>query len=208
MNKFIDLKKIPITIATVPWNQDRHKLIAMQLKMLGLQEPKWLFGDKTSPYWTGAKQTYLEALNQEPPFLILEDDATLLEYNYNQYISVPEECDVIYLGGTRNAENIKINSSGTLYRTKKGTSGSGLIFSPYNDLYVRIYNMHSSHSILILNNHSKNLFINAGKEINKPIDVCFALSMQNCKTLLRRNPFWFQNDGRNNELTINCLNIV
>ncbi|MDO9579206.1 MAG: hypothetical protein Q7J06_01355 [Bacteroidales bacterium] len=67
------------------------------------------------------------------PFLLLEDDATLMQ-KFPDYFNVPEKADLIYLGGSL-----------CNYKGKK----HDLFIKDYDPYYYRVYYMLSAHAILV-----------------------------------------------------------
>ena len=68
------------------------------------------------------------------PFILFEDDAALMQ-PLPEYFNIPEEADLIYLGGsTYEAKPLKIEQ--------------------YNDFFYRVYNMLSFHAVLFPNKKS------------------------------------------------------
>lgn len=197
----IDLRKIPTHIATVPWYIERQVVLKKSLDELGFKDLKWHFAKRSNPYWIGARVNYLKIMQEgSVPFLILEDDATLISKNYNPIVEVPENADMIYLGGTRNASAFK-GDLGDKKKTSFGKTKTHMIYEDFDDLYVRIFNMHSAHAILVLNEKGRKTFANSILEYNEPFDICFALKMSKCLTLLRKKVYWYQKDGRNDHYT-------
>ena len=69
------------------------------LSSLGLVGEK-VCGPITTPYTIGVAKGYLQAITKyKPPFIILEDDATLIDgnFNFSDPLDIPKDSDALYL---------------------------------------------------------------------------------------------------------------
>jgi len=116
------------------------------------------------------------------PFIIFEDDATLIN-DFPEFFDIPDESDLIYLGGSL------YNCGGIKY---------DMYIENYNENYYRVYNMLSSHSILITNLKNAKLYITIMKksiEKSEFSDIYLALSSnENIFLTPKDGPYFFQND--------------
>lgn len=124
------------------------------------------------------------------PFLILEDDATLID-SVPKKIAIPTEADLIYWGSN------KFSGPPVL--------SSALYLSEYNDSYYRIVNSQSSHAILVPSKQSAIFFKNILLEsliYNQFSDVCLPnISKEKLFLTPKDGPYFYQNDGKNGWIT-------
>lgn len=124
------------------------------------------------------------------PFLILEDDATLIDTIPNT-IHIPKEACLIYWGSN--------NMSGPPILS------SEIYLKNYDNNYYRLYNSQSSHAIVVPNKKSalflkdillQSLIYNAFHDVLLP-------NISSSKIFLtpKDGPYFYQNDGRNNDIT-------
>lgn len=198
----IDLKKTKIYVITVDKNKDRQVKIIQMLKKIGLRNYEVIKGEDSSPYWKGHKNSILGILKEHEikkygEFLILEDDATIIENNFNHIVEYPQRADMLYLGGTING----IKSEQPKNSIEIAVGGYfGLRYKEADHNWIKIYNMHSNHAMLFIKDSVRKIFIKS-LSIEQPADVCFASIMSKVDTLLIKKPYWYQDDGRNNIAT-------
>ena len=120
----------------------------------------------------------LDQSKNDVPFILFEDDACPMQ-PFPEYFDVPEEADLIYLGGsTYEAKPLKIEE--------------------YNESFYRVYNMLSFHAVLFPNKKSVEKVINllekAIKE-NKFNDITIAnSSKENIFLVPKEGNYFFQDD--------------
>jgi len=119
--------------------------------------------------------------NKEFPFMVLEDDAHIMEENFESLFEIPDECDCLYLG---------ISSVG-LY-----TVSSGLfIVEDYNEKFFRIKGMYAAHAIVYLNETYLNKHLESIKRCLKtgwPFDVGYAQCQYNGIVLAPKKHWFYQ----------------
>lgn len=121
------------------------------------------------------------------PFILLEDDASLIDSIPSFNINIPDEADLIYWGAN------------------KCSLHPNIILSEYNDEYYRICHTQSGHALLITNYKSAMFF----KDIllqsliyNEFSDVILpAISKSKLFLTPKDGPYFYQNDGRNMNIT-------
>lgn len=199
MEKVIDLTKIPIVWTTCDKSKDRHPAMESMLDSLGLSGTK-INGPITTPYTIGVAQGYLEALSKfDPPFLILEDDATLVSETFPTKFVVSSEMDALYLGTS-------------IYgRINRQTRPGGVIAADLGDS-MRIFNMLGFHAVIYLTsnyiNHVKTLLETF---LTNPVGGCddrIAETMWSHNVYSVKQPIFYQKDGRSDQATqllINCI---
>lgn len=120
----------------------------------------------------------LEQSKNDVPFILFEDDACPMQ-PLPEYFDIPEEADLIYLGGsTYEAKPLKLEE--------------------YNEYFYRVYNMLSFHAVLFPNKKSVEKVINllekAIKE-NKFNDITIAnSSKENIFLVPKEGNYFFQDD--------------
>jgi len=196
----IKLKSLPVLWTTCDKSKDRHAPMAAMLSKLGLQG-QMINGPITNPYPIGVSIGYKEALTKySPPFLILEDDATLVNDVELQNIKIPVNSDAVYLGTS-------------IYgRIKKSTVGGGVIAANVDETYIRVFNMLSFHAVLYTSkNYVDHVVSLLDNFLVNPVggaDDCIAESMWQYNVYALKNPIFYQKDGRSDQATkipINCL---
>lgn len=117
------------------------------------------------------------------PFIIFEDDAAILD-TIPEYIDIPDECDLIYLGGS-------------LYNC--GGKKNDVRITEYNDSYYRILASLGGHAILVPNYNSANIVLkafNKSLEYNEYTDLGLAIASEKYLFLTPKNGMYFyQNDA-------------
>jgi hypothetical protein len=196
----INLKSIPLLWTTCDKSKNRHGPMNSMLSNLGLSG-EMINGPITNPYPIGVAIGYLQALSKyQAPFLILEDDSTLIKEITLENLQIPEDSDAVYLGTS-------------LYgRIKNKTVFQGVIAAKKDETYIRIFNMLSLHAIVYTSQkyveHTK-LVLNSF--IKNPIGGCddpIADLMWKHNVYALKNPIFYQKDGRSDEATkssIDCL---
>lgn len=198
----IDISKIPIFWTTCDKSiGERQDRFIEMLKQNNLQAQK-INGPITNPYTIGVAHGYLEALSKcKPPFLILEDDATVnpnFEIKYK--FDLPDDCDALYLGTS-------------LFARIKGKSIiGGLIVGNYSENYFKIFNMLGFHAVLYISkryiDHCKNIL---NEFIKNPIggtDDPIAESMFKFNIYSLKIPMFYQHDGRSEQATLGKIEPV
>lgn len=124
----------------------------------------------------------LEQSKNDVPFILFEDDAALMQ-PLPEYFDVPEEADLVYLGGSNyNLLGIKLEE--------------------YNNDFYRVYNMLSFHAVLFPNRNSVEKVIKLlEKAINKKKfnDITIASSStENIFLVPKEGNYFFQDDYTSN----------
>lgn len=199
MEKLIDIRDIPVMWTTCDKSVDRHKPMQKMLKGLGIKADK-INGPVTTPYTVGVALGYLEALSKyEPPFLILEDDATLTSGDSPTQFKVTPGMDALYLGTS-------------IYgRLQKMTKPGGVLAADDGE-YMRVFNMLGFHAVLYLTkkyvDHAKNIL---NSFISNPIGGCddpIAETMWRHNIYSVKSPIFYQKDGRSDDATRYPINLL
>jgi len=201
----MNISKIKTYVYTVSKNKYRQELITTMLDKLQFSNWSFIYGKETNPYWVGIHDDFIEMLKTPAPFILLEDDAA--EKTYEADIEYPNDAQIIYLGGSSNGEkNIEHYDKSKLTFSKGSrTTPYAMLYGEIDNNYIRPYNMHSHHAVLFLDNKLNEDIIKIIKNNNKAYatDVILAEEMYRRKVYCRKQPMFYQTDGRQNEQTLN-----
>ena len=136
----LDLREIPVVYINLDRDTEKKERIEKSLTELGfktiIRSPGVLHPTGNRAGCSKAQHLALQK-HPEPPFIILEDDATPL--HFNPIIEVPDDADAVYLG---------VSSWGRM----NGHSGPYVQYEEYVDCdLLRVYNMLGTHAILYIN---------------------------------------------------------
>lgn len=195
----LQLNEIPILWTTCEKNKDRHKTMEKMLLDLDLTGTK-ITGPITDPYTIGVAIGYIDALSRfDPPFLILEDDATLVKNLTSLEINFPVGSDAFYLGTS-------------IYgRIKQRTFPNGVIAADCGK-YMRIFNMLGFHAVVYLTReyveHVRRILESF---IENPVGGCddpIAEKMWTKNVYSVKSPIFYQRDGRSEQATTYPIDIL
>lgn len=123
----------------------------------------------------------LEQSKNDVPFILFEDDAAIMN-PLPEYFDIPEEVDLVYLGG-----------SDYIYDNNKS-----LYIEEYNKDFYRVYNMLSFHAVLFPNKKSVEKVIKLLEKAiseNKFNDITIAnSSKENIFLVPKEGNYFFQDD--------------
>jgi hypothetical protein len=121
--------------------------------------------------------------NDKYPFIIFEDDASIIDI-VPEVIDIPEEADLIYLGGS-------------LYNC--GGKKLDLRITDYNDEYYRILSSLGGHAIVVPHRKGADIILKAfskSLENNEYTDLGLAIASEKYLFLTPKNGMYFyQNDA-------------
>lgn len=196
MEKTIDISKIPVLWTTCDKSKNRHQPMEDMLEGLGIPSNK-ISGPITTPYTIGVAHGYLDAISRfKPPFLILEDDATLVREMESTIFSCPTDADSLYLGTS-------------MYGRLEGrTVFNGVLATTTSNPAVNsVYNMLSMHAIVYLSDRYKNHIMDLlQSHIDNPtggVDDPIAESMSDYNVYAVADPVFYQADGHSDHATKN-----
>ena len=205
---FIDIKEIPTLWITHPnsieYKNSMNKLIneinfknVIEINGNSIDKTGLSFIEIQQKKTNSVAEAHIKALEMfSPPFLILEDDCSLVENNFQTEFNIPE-CDALYLGTHQYGMVRNISTMG------------GTISSIYDESYLRVYNMLGIHAILYLSEKYVKDTIDKFKDcisISRYCDECIALNLKNHVVLSVKKPIFYQKDGHNDSLTQMLLN--
>ena len=189
----LDLREIPVAYINLDRDTEKKLRIETTLQALGFKYISRVPGVvHPTGNRAGCSMAQHNALHEfEPPFIILEDDATPL--NFNPIITIPDDADAVYLG---------ISSWGRM----NGHSGPFVQYENIDDNLHRVYNMLGTHAILYLNEE----YISVCKkiayhhhDINEHVDIGFTDVQKYYNVYAFDDPLFYQtsSNGTNQKLT-------
>jgi len=199
MEKVIDITKIPVLWTTCDKSRDRHEPMESMLRDLGVSGIK-VNGPITTPYTIGVAQGYLEALSKfDPPFLILEDDATLVSKDPSRLFNIPNDADALYLGTS-------------IYGRLQGMTRPGGVIAANAGEHMRVFNMLGFHAVIYLTEIYVSHVVNTLRAfIDSPAGGCddpLAETMWKHQVYSVKNPVFFQKDGRSDDATRHPIEVL
>jgi hypothetical protein len=177
----------------------RHPRVTRLLESLGFSDWRFHWGPVGVPYWLPIRADYASLLrDNEPPFLILEDDIAVREFR--AWIVPPPGADLIYLGGGGSWRNSRLLADAKrrlpdhkIYRVREiGWED----FEGYPE-WVRVFGMFGTHACLWLD---KRVMLEAADAIENDtvqVDVIFGKNQWRWQCVLRKVPMFWQDDGHN-----------
>jgi len=136
----------------------------------------------SNKHYVGCAQSHIdifELSDLKTPFLILEDDAEVIEENFNPILEVPDETDALYLG------------------VSIGNRGYTCI--QYNTEYKRIAGILATHAILYTSERYRKDAIIMSKDLvynrHTPFDVGCAFLQRYFQVLTPNKPVFYQADA-------------
>jgi len=138
----LDLRDIPVLYINMDKDVEKRERIENHIDRLGFKNKIRVPGvaHRDGPL-AGCALAQYNALHEiDPPFIILEDDAT--PFDYDPIISIPDDTDALYLG---------ISSWGRMNSHSGPFVQWEYYFKEVDINLLRVYNMLSTHAILYLN---------------------------------------------------------
>ena len=182
----LDLRDIPVVYINMDKDVDKRKRIENHIDQLGFKTKIRVPGvvHQDGPL-AGCALAQYNALNEiDPPFIILEDDATPFEYD--PIISIPDDTDALYLG---------ISSWGRMNSHSGPFVQWEYYFKEVDINLLIVYNMLSTHAILYLNPE----YISVCKkiayhhhEINEHVDIGFTDVQKYYNVYAFNQPLFYQ----------------
>jgi hypothetical protein len=193
----IDLSSLTTYVLHCPNYPNRWNNIENMCKFLDVN-PIQIISEKNKNYshqkniaMGGINLLNLALNNNKYPFLILEDDATLIDDHIPLKFEIPKDADLIYWGSNR------VSGPPTIKNKLK--------IEEYNTEYYRIFNSQSTHAIVVPNKNSALLIRDIyaiSFDTNVFHDVILPNISNNRIFLTPKNGVYFyQNDGRNHQIT-------
>lgn len=189
-----------------PSGRARQPRIAAMLDGMGFRDWSFFRGRIGRPYWKMIRPEYAALLrDNEPPFLILEDDIAV--YDYSPWVDSPPQATVVYLGGGgawRGGKMIREAQQRLPHVPIRRVRNIGL--ADIDADWVRPFGMFSTHAILYLDEATMLAMADTIERDTVQVDVIFGKNQWRWNCALLRSPMWFQQDGHNDRGTIEyCL---
>lgn len=189
----IDLRKVPVSWASIEKNTDRHAKMGEMFKHLGIEQTHQINGAMTDPYTIGIADSHILGISGKLPILMMEDDCAVTG-NWVPIIEVPDDADAVYLG------------TSWYGMIRKTSVFQGCVCSDYSKHYVKPYNMLGLHAVLYLTERYRDRVIDLLEEFKEnPVGGCdevIAMEMKKYNIYAERDPFFYQNDGHSEEETL------
>ena len=138
----LDLRDIPVLYINMDKDVEKRERIENHIDRLGFKTKIRVPGvaHRDGPL-AGCALAQYNALHEiDPPFIILEDDAT--PFDYDPIISIPDDTDALYLG---------ISSWGRMNSHSGPFVQWEYYFKEVDINLIQVYNMLSTHAILYIN---------------------------------------------------------
>ena len=182
----LDLRDIPVLYINMDKDVEKRERIENHIDRLGFKTKIRVPGvvHRDGPLAGCALAQYNALYEVDPPFIILEDDAT--PFDYNPIISIPDDADALYLG---------ISSWGRMNSHSGPFVQWEYYFKEVDINLLRVYNMLSTHAILYLNPE----YISVCKkiayhhhEINEHVDIGFTDIQKYYNVYAFNQPLFYQ----------------
>lgn len=169
----LDIKDITVYIISPATDNYRSKLMTVFERVIDEGFKHVIFfksvpgSNKTASLTNTVIEIFKQELNNNNPFIILEDDCAFFT-KYNQ-IEIPDTTDVLYLGVSLWSYPYSTNTLYSMYRPNIVCNSIDTIES-YNNILVRIKAMNATHAILYISRDFIRTFIEKMTDISKYID--------------------------------------
>ncbi len=182
----LDLRDIPVLYINMDKDVGKRERIENHIDRLGFKTKIRVPGvvHRDGPLAGCALAQYNALYEVDPPFIILEDDAT--PFDYNPIISIPDDADALYLG---------ISSWGRMNSHSGPFVQWEYYFKEVDINLLRVYNMLSTHAILYLSLE----YISVCKkiayhhhEINEHVDIGFTDIQKYYNVYAFNQPLFYQ----------------
>lgn len=185
----IDIRNVPVYYINLDSHSERKNNIEAMLSNAGFTNVHRFSAIKNDHPSLGCALSHKAILDKiiadgiDVPFLILEDDASILN-NFNPEVVVPDNADAVYLGLTTSARmwNYTVLD---------------MVVSNVDDEVFRIYNLLAAHAILYTNiEYVKFLAraIQTAIDVDGHQDIVRASTMKFFNIYAKNNAIFFQND--------------
>jgi hypothetical protein len=187
----IDLKEVLTFYINLPQHNEKRDKINGMLSNLQFKNFHRLAGyEYPETPVAGCSRAHYHSLNSENiPFILLEDDAFVMDQNWNNgIIEVPDDADAVYLG----------NST---WGRMNGHNGEYVQYDKIDNYpgVLRVYNMLATHAILYLKREYtdliKRIAYHTGYVIENYNDVGFAEVQRYFKIYALDNPLFGQSSN-------------
>jgi hypothetical protein len=177
----------------------RQRRVAQYLTKFGFASWSFFFGRKADPSWKSS-EGYAAAIvrdwakllrENDPPFLILEDDAEPVDFAAN--LLVAPDCQIAMLGGgrggdRRGTDNAVADGLRPIMRYRYS-------YLPFDEHWFRVFGMWYTHAYLFLCKRAVIDLALCCESAGGAIDTITAREQWRWQVHCRRKPMFWQNDG-------------
>ena len=196
----LDIKNITVYIISPGTDKYRSKLITVFERVINEGFKNVVFfksipdSNKTVSLTNTVLEIFKRELNNDNPFIILEDDCAFFT-KYDQ-IEIPDNADMLYLGVSLWSYPHSINTLYSVYRPDIVYNSMDTTES-YNNTLVRIKGMTGGHAILYISRDFIRTFIDKMSDISKyipdlPHDLLFSSLHPSFNVFGLKQPMFYQ----------------
>ena len=193
----LDLRNVPTFIYTVnlPRYEAKAKQLALSLGTLGFTHVSFMYGGigPISP-WHRRHTPWSEAVATiTPPFIILEDDATLTP-DYQPIIDYPDDAELVYLGGTSEGLPISQDKQRGLHPSLGiQIRNPPMYYEEHDASWIRVRAMLSAHAILFVDAAANRSIVDSlHSDSVEAVDGVLSHWLYDHRGYCRKRPFWYQ----------------
>ena len=196
----IDIKKVRVYIISPGENKYRDRILTVMGRLIdngfkNITFFKSLDGPNNTASLTNTViEIFKKEINNEEPFIILEDDCEL--FTKYEMIDIPQNCDILYLGVALWSYPY---STDTLYTRNRPDiiKNSDKNIQSYSHNLTKINGMTGGHAIMFISREFIRVFLNKITEISKtihdlPHDLLFSSLHQSFNVYGLKNPMFYQ----------------
>jgi len=196
----LNIKDITVYIISPGTDHYRNKLITVFKRVIDEEFKKVVFfksipnPNKTASLTNTVLEIFKHELNNDNPFIILEDDCAFFT-KYDQ-IEIPDNTDMLYLGVSLWSYPYNMNTLYSIYRPDIVYNSIDTNES-YNNTLVKIKGMTGGHAILYISRDFIRTFIDKMTDISKyivdvPHDLLFSSLHQSFNVFGLKQPMFYQ----------------
>jgi hypothetical protein len=169
----LDIKSITVYIISPGVDNYRSKLLTVFERVIneGFKNVTFFKSvpgpNKTASLTNTVLEIFKQELNNDKPFIILEDDCAFFT-KYDQ-IEIPDTADMLYLGVSLWSYPYSVDTLYSMYRPNIICNSIDTV-ETYNNTLVKIQAMNGTHAILYISRDFIRTFIDKMTDISKYID--------------------------------------
>jgi len=196
----LDIKSITVYIISPGVDNYRSKLLTVFERVVneGFKNVTFFKSvpgpNKTASLTNTVLEIFKQELNNDKPFIILEDDCAFFT-KYDQ-VEIPDTADMLYLGVSLWSYPYRTDTLYSMYRPNIVSNSIDTVES-YNNTLVKIKAMTGGHAILYISRDFIRTFIEKMTDISKyindvPHDLLFSSLHQSFNVYGLKNPMFYQ----------------
>jgi hypothetical protein len=169
----LDIKSITVYIISPGVDNYRSKLLTVFERVVNEGFKNIIFfksvpgPNKTASLTNTVLEIFKQELNNDKPFIILEDDCAFFT-KYDQ-VEIPDTADMLYLGVSLWSYPYSVDTLYSMYRPNIICNSIDTV-ETYNNTLVKIQAMNGTHAILYISRDFIRTFIDKMTDISKYID--------------------------------------